>query len=140
MHSRACLVLRSGAFLTGACIVLVWVVCAVFGWAFTPYDPYRDDLLNTLAPPSAAHWFGTDQIGRDIFSRVIVGARPILSTAPLATLIATVLGTALGLLTGYLGGVVDLVVGRLIEVLLALPLGHRGAGGAGGAWARPPPR
>ena len=120
--SRWVLVLRSGAFLAGAAIVLVWVFCAVFGPAVTPYDPYRDDLMNTLSPPSAAHWFGTDQIGRDIFSRVIVGARPILSMAPLATLVATALGTALGLLTGYFGGLVDLVVGRLIEVILALPL------------------
>ncbi len=122
LPSRASLVLRSGAFLAGAGIVLLWVVCALLGSALTPYDPYADEMLNTLAPPSAAHWFGTDQLGRDIFSRVIVGARPILETAPLATLIATVLGTALGLLTGYLGGVVDLVAGRLIEVLLALPL------------------
>ncbi len=121
-RSRLALVLRSGAVLFGAVIVLVWVACALFGAWFTPFDPYQDDLANTLAAPSAAHWFGTDQIGRDIFSRVIVGARPILATAPLATLIATGLGTALGLLTGYLGGVVDLVVGRLIEVVLALPL------------------
>jgi peptide/nickel transport system permease protein len=115
-------VLRSGAFLVGAAIVLLWVCCAVFGPALTPYDAYADDLAQTLAAPSAAHWFGTDQLGRDIFSRVIVGARPILATAPLATLIATALGTALGLLTGYVGGALDLVVGRLIEVLLALPL------------------
>jgi peptide/nickel transport system permease protein len=121
-RSRVRLVLRSGAFLVGAGIVTIWVLCAVFGPSLTPYNPYADDLANTLAPPSAAHWFGTDQIGRDIFSRVIVGARPILETAPLATLIATALGTALGLLTGYVGGVVDLVIGRLIEVLLALPL------------------
>ena len=114
--------LRSGSFLVGAAIVLLWVVCALFGPHFVPLDPYKDDLLNTLAPPSAAHWFGTDQIGRDIFSRVIVGARPILSIAPLATLIATVAGTALGLLTGYFGGWLDAVVSRLIEVLLALPL------------------
>lgn len=120
--STARLLLRSGAFVTGALIVLVWVLCAIFGPAVAPYDPYADDLLHTLAAPSAAHWFGTDQLGRDIFSRVIAGARPILSTAPLATLIATALGTALGLLTGYAGGVVDLVVGRLIEMLLALPL------------------
>ncbi len=115
-------VLRSGAFLTGAAIVLLWVFCAAFGPAVAPYDPYATDLLDTLAAPSAAHWFGTDQIGRDIFSRVIVGVRPVLATAPLATLIATVLGTLLGLLTGYAGGVVDAVAGRLIEVLLALPL------------------
>ncbi len=114
--------LRSGGFLAGCAIVLMWVVCALFGPELTPLDPYKDDLLHTLVPPSAAHWFGTDQIGRDIFSRVIVGARPILSVAPLATLIATVAGTAIGLLTGYAGGWVDAVVSRLIEVLLALPL------------------
>ena len=114
--------LRSGSFLLGAAIVLVWVVCAVFGPAVAPLDPYKDDLLNTLAPPSMAHWFGTDQLGRDILSRVIVGARPILSVAPLATLLATVAGTALGLLTGYAGGWLDALVSRLIEVLLALPL------------------
>ena len=121
-RSRASLVLRSGVFLVGAAIVLFWVLCAVFGPSVVPQSPYADDLMNTLAAPSAAHWFGTDQLGRDIFSRVIVGARPILSVAPLATLIATVLGTSLGLLTGYAGGVVDMVLGRAIEVLLALPL------------------
>ena len=114
--------LRSRSFLAGAGIVLFWVFCAVFGPLVVPYDPYADELMNTLAAPSAAHWFGTDQIGRDIFSRVIVGARPILSVAPLATLLATAAGTALGLLTGYVGGWLDVLVGRLIEVLLALPL------------------
>ena len=115
-------ILRSGSFLAGAAIVLLWVACALAGPALAPQDAYADDMLNTLLPPSAAHWFGTDQIGRDIFSRIIVGARPILATAPLATLIAALLGTALGLLTGYRGGVVDLVAGRLIEIMLALPL------------------
>ena len=120
--SRFRRVLRSGPFLVGAVIVLFWIICGVFGPWLVPMDPYHDDLLNTLAPPSAAHWFGTDQIGRDIFSRVIVGARPILSVAPLATLIATILGTTVGLLTGYSGGWLDAITGRLIEVLLALPL------------------
>ena len=121
-RSTPALLLRSGGFLAGVAILTLWVVCALFGPAIAPQDPYKDDLLNTLMPPSAEHWFGTDQIGRDILSRVIVGARPILATAPLATLLATVLGTTLGLLTGYLGGLVDLAVGRLIEVMLALPL------------------
>ena len=120
--SRLGRVLRSGTFLVGAFIVLFWIVCAVFGPWITPLDPYKDDLLNTLMPPSAEHWFGTDQIGRDIFSRVIVGARPILSVAPLATLLATIAGTTIGLLTGYVGGLLDAILGRLIEVLLALPL------------------
>ena len=106
----------------GTLIVLFWIACAAIGPRLVPYDPYAVDLLNTLAAPSAAHWFGTDQLGRDVFARVITGARPILETAPLATIIATVLGTTLGLLTGTLGGVLDALVGRLIEVLLALPL------------------
>ena len=97
-------------------------MCAVFGPALTPFSPYADDLMHTLSPPSVVHWFGTDQIGRDIFSRVIVGARPILSIAPLATLLATMLGTLLGLVAGYAGGMIDTVVSRMIEVILALPL------------------
>ena len=121
-RTRMSLILHSGVFLTGLAIVLFWILCAVLGPSVVPQDPYADNMMNTLEPPSWAHWFGTDQLGRDIFARVVVGARPILSVAPLATLIATVLGTSLGLLTGYAGGVVDLVLGRLIEVLLALPL------------------
>ena len=114
--------LSSGGFVAGAGIVLFWVLCALFGPWLVPHSPYADDLMNALAPPSRAHWFGTDQIGRDIFSRVIAGARPILSVAPIATLLATVLGTTLGLVTGYVGGWLDLVLSRLIEVILALPL------------------
>ncbi len=122
MPSRLGMLMRSGTFLAGAAIVLFWTGCALFGPSLVPYDPYADDLLNTLAAPSGAHWFGTDQIGRDILSRVVVGARSILLVAPLATLIATIAGTTLGLLTGYVGGWLDAIIGRLIEVLLALPL------------------
>ncbi len=108
--------------LAGGGILLFWLGCALLGPLAAPYSPYADDLLNTLAPPSAAHWFGTDQIGRDVFSRVVAGARPILAIAPPATLLATALGTALGLAMGYFGGLADLALGRLIEALLALPL------------------
>ena len=114
--------LHSPSFLIGTAIVLFWSVCAVLGPGLVPFSPYRDDLMNTLARPSWVHLFGTDQIGRDVFSRVIAGARPILSIAPAATLLATIAGSALGLVAGYAGGVVDLVIGRLIEVILALPL------------------
>jgi peptide/nickel transport system permease protein len=114
--------LGSASFLFGAGIVVFWAFCAAFGPAFVPYSPYRDDLMHTLASPSAAHWFGTDQIGRDVFSRIVTGARPILSIAPAATLLATVLGTALGLVAGYFGGWTDVFIGRAIEVILALPL------------------
>ncbi len=114
--------LRSGTLLVGLAILIFWGTCAVFGAAITPFDPYADDLLATLAPPSAAHWFGTDQLGRDVFSRVLMGARDILIVAPLATLLGTALGTALGLCIGYLKGVLDDVVSRVIEALQALPL------------------
>ena len=72
--------------------------------------------------PSGSHWFGTDSLGRDMFSRVITGSRDILITAPLATLIGTVLGTALGLVMGYFRGITDDVIGRFVEAFLALPL------------------
>ncbi|UOM35247.1 ABC transporter permease [Acuticoccus sp. I52.16.1] len=121
-RSTAAILLTTPTFLVGAAIVLFWVGCAIFGDSLVPYDPFADDLLATLAPPSAAHWFGTDMIGRDVFSRVICGARDILIVAPLATLIGTVTGTAVGLSMGYFGGWVDAVVGRIIEVMLSLPL------------------
>ena len=116
------LALPSGSFLVGVAIVLLWVVCAIAGPALAPQDPYADDLMSTLLPPSAGHWFGTDQLGRDVLSRVIAGARPILATAPLATLLAAALGSAIGLLTGYRGGRLDWLAGRVIEIMLALPL------------------
>lgn len=112
---------RSAAFRTGMAIVLFWVTCALFGYQLVPYDPLAADILSALEPPSAEHWFGTDQLGRDIFSRTIVGSRDILTVAPLATLLATVVGTALGLLTGYFRGVVDDVISRLFEAIMAIP-------------------
>lgn len=121
-RSIGSMLLGSPSFLIGAAVLLFWAICALFAPIFVPYDPFADDLLNTLAPPSAEHWFGTDQIGRDVFSRVLVGARDILTVAPLATLVGTVTGTAIGLVTGYLGGWVDAIVGRLLEVMLSLPL------------------
>lgn len=113
---------RSRTFLAGAAILLFWIICALFGQFFVPYDPLADDIINSLLPPSAEHWFGTDQLGRDVFSRVIVGSRDILTVAPLATLLATVLGTTLGLVTGYFRGPVDDVISRIIEAFMAIPV------------------
>jgi peptide/nickel transport system permease protein len=115
------LVVRRPAFIIGAVILLFWVVCALFGSSFAPHDPYAQSLLANNQAPSSAHWFGTDQLGRDVFSRVIVGARSILLVAPLATLLGTIIGTALGLALGYLGGAFDAIVGRLVEAVLAVP-------------------
>ncbi len=116
------LLLRRPTFIVGATILLFWVICAIFGHQIAPQDPLAQQLLATNKAPSAAHWFGTDQLGRDVFSRVIVGARSILVISFFATLIGTVLGTALGLAMGYLGGVVDMIGGRIVEAVLALPL------------------
>ncbi len=114
--------LRSPAFLIGAIILLWWIVCALFGKAFAPYDPVAGSLIAFNQPPSGAHWLGTDALGRDVLSRVIVGARDILIVAPLATLLGTALGTTIGLVQGYFRGPVDSFSSRLVEAVLALPI------------------
>ena len=115
------LLLNKPTFLVGAAVLLFWIVCAIFGHAIAPYNPLAQQLLGTNAAPSGAHWFGTDPLGRDVLSRVIVGARSILIIAPLATILGTVLGTALGLAMGYFGGTFDLISSRFVEAVLALP-------------------
>lgn len=105
------LLLRRPTFLAGAVILLFWVACAIFGSVIAPHNPLAQQLLSTSQPPSGAHWFGTDQLGRDVLSRVIVGARSILAIAFAATVLSTVLGTMLGLVMGYLGGIVNIVAG-----------------------------
>ncbi|HUY29859.1 MAG TPA: ABC transporter permease [Acidimicrobiales bacterium] len=113
---------RSASFDVGCAILGFWVVCAVFGASFAPHPALAQSLLATNSPPSATHLFGTDQLGRDVLSRVIVGARSILVVAPLATVLGTAAGTALGLAMGYVGGVLDVVVSRVVEAVLALPM------------------
>ena len=113
--------LRSPTFMVGAAILLFWIVMALFSTVFTP-DPYAVDVSHTLAPPSGAHWFGTDATGRDVFARTLAGARPVLIIAPLATLLALVAGSLIGLVAGFYRGVVDEVLMRLVDVLLCLPV------------------
>ncbi|MGA3351958.1 MAG: ABC transporter permease [Acidimicrobiales bacterium] len=109
-------------FEVGAVVVLFWIICAVFGSSFAPYNPVSQNFLAFNAAPSSVHWFGTDYLGRDVLSRVIVGSRQILIIAPLATLLGTVVGTAFGLVMGYFRGIVDVVLSRVFEAVLALPL------------------
>jgi peptide/nickel transport system permease protein len=115
------LLLRRPTFLAGAAIVAFWIVCAVFGRQIAADNPLAQQLLGVNMAPSGTHWFGTDNLGRDVLARVIVGSREILIVTPLATLLGTVLGTILGLAMGYLGGAFDLLVGRVVEAVLALP-------------------
>lgn len=110
------------AFAIGFAVLCFWIGCALFAPLLVPYDPYADNMLHTLEQPSTQFWFGTDILGRDIFSRVLTGARPILVTAPLATLLGVGFGTVLGLLTGYLGGWFDAVFSRLLDTIMAMPL------------------
>jgi peptide/nickel transport system permease protein len=115
------LLARSPTFVVGSVIFWWWVFCAFLGGTIAPHDP-TGITPATLAAPSWHHLFGTDQLGQDVFSRVLAGARSILTIAPAATALAIVAGTTLGLVTGYKRGWVDDVVSRLIEALLAIPL------------------
>ena len=119
---RVRLLLRSPAFVVGVVIVGAWVLCALLGTLIAPHNPQADDILNKLRAPSGDHLFGSDRLGRDVLSRVIVGARSILIMAPLATLLGTVLGTAIGLVTGYYRGLVDEVTMRVVDAMLAVPV------------------
>jgi peptide/nickel transport system permease protein len=115
---------RSTTFWVGAAITFMWVMFAVLGDLVTPFDPLGtpQDVLNRLDPPSAEHWFGTDELGRDVLSRVIAGARQVLLVAVSATILGTIAGTALGLLVGYVGGIVDDIIGRILDAFLSIPL------------------
>jgi peptide/nickel transport system permease protein len=119
---RVRVLLRSPSFIIGASVIVFWVVCAILGSRITPYHPIFDQSSDPSLPPSSAHFFGTDRLGRDVFSRVLAGSRDILIIAPLATLLATMLGTALGLITGYLRGIVDDTVSRVFDAVLAIPV------------------
>ena len=90
-------------FVIGIVIIIVWIICAVLGERFMPYDPFNDFFDG---PPAARpeHWFGTDRLGRDVFSRVLVGARDVFIVAPPAALIGVVAGTLLGLIMGFYRG------------------------------------
>lgn len=90
-------------------------------WPLVPYSATEYDLLHTLAPPSASHWFGTDDRGRDVLSRMIYGARISLSVGFVAVGIALLIGIVLGALAGYYGGWTDHIISRCIEILLTIP-------------------
>ncbi len=121
-RERLRLLVRSPSFIIGAGIILFWVVCAILGSRITPFDPLYDQTADLSESPSRDHLFGTDRLGRDVFSRVLAGSRDILLVAPLATVLATVFGTVLGLTTGYFRGIADDTVSRIIDAVLAIPL------------------
>ncbi len=102
-------------------LLAVLVVFAVFGSAIAPHDPDEQRLFVSDTPPSAEFWAGTDQLGRDVLSRSLVGARPALVGAVVVSVGAFAIATVLGLISGYLGGATDAVVMRSVDLMLALP-------------------
>jgi peptide/nickel transport system permease protein len=112
---------RHKKVVAGAIILLILAVVAIFGPLFEPFNPLTQNLNALLSPPSHAHLLGTDDLGRDVLSRVISGTRLDLQIAFFGTIFCFLLGCSLGLLGGYFGGWVDLLVGRLIDVVQSFP-------------------
>jgi peptide/nickel transport system permease protein len=106
---------------TGVVIVIVMVLAAVAGPFLTSYDPAAQELSLRLEGPSGAHWFGLDELGRDILSRVMSGARVSLLVGFIVVSVSAIVGAALGAIAGYHGGLADDAIGRGIDVLLAFP-------------------
>jgi len=106
----------------GVLLVLVFVILAIFAPLLSPYDPLAMDAAVALEAPSAAHWMGTDEYGRDILSRVIWGSRASLPVAIGAAILSAVIGVPLGLIAGYFGGRLDVLIMRLLDAVLAFPL------------------
>jgi len=105
----------------GALIILGMMLVALFAEVLAPYDPYRGDYGLQFARPSVDHWFGTDEFGRDVLSRVMYGARIALFVGFVASFAGCTLGGLLGVVSAYWGGKVDLILERLMDVLLAFP-------------------
>jgi len=105
----------------GSVIVLFFVLVAIFAPMIAPFDPNASNWLAIRQAPSALHWFGTDDLGRDILSRVIFGARASLLVGIVSVVIAIVIGVPLGLISGYFGGWVDVVISRCTDALLSCP-------------------
>lgn len=104
-----------------AVLIALVLLLAVFAPLVAPYGEAEQDVLARLQPPSAAHWFGTDELGRDVLSRILYGSRLSLAIGILPSVISLVIGIVLGLLAGYFGGWADYVIMRLADVMLSVP-------------------
>src|SRR5580692_2234719 len=128
MSSPAAVPLRSPPTLRrlgetiGWALLGVVLLMAVLGEAIAPYDPLATAPLDALQPPSAAHWFGTDSLGRDVFSRTLAAARIDLAVASIAVLASLSVGAGIGAAAGWAGGWVDRIVGRVVDTIMAFPL------------------
>lgn len=105
----------------GGLIVLLLTVCTIIGPYITPYDPFEIDVVNRLEPPSTQHWFGTDEQGRDLLSRIIYGSRYTVLIGIITVSIAATGGILIGLPSGFFGGWVDTLVMRIMDIMLSFP-------------------
>ncbi|WP_413733787.1 D,D-dipeptide ABC transporter permease [Sodalis sp. RH21] len=112
---------RSPLTLMGAAIMLIVLLLMVFSPWLAPLDPNAIDLAARLQAPSAAHWFGTDEVGRDLFSRVLVGSRQSVTAGLAVVILAGTLGSLLGCFSGVIGGVVDALIMRCMDIMLSVP-------------------
>ena len=112
---------KNKLMLTGGGLVFLLLVISLLAPWLAPYDPGQIDLNNVLAAPSMNHWFGTDQLGRDVLSRMIWGARISLKVGFVATGFAIIIGTMLGAVSGYYGGWVDSIIMRFVDIMLCFP-------------------
>jgi peptide/nickel transport system permease protein len=108
--------------LVGLAIIVLFTLIAIFADVLVPYDPTAVNLGERFVQPGSGHWFGTDNLGRDILSRVIVGARISLQVGVLTVALAMLIGVPAGLMAGYLRGTVDTVIMRLVDIFLAFPV------------------
>jgi len=112
---------RNRAAVVGAAIVILFLAMAILAPLISPFDPAQTNFRLVRKAPDALHWFGTDEIGRDILARVIFGARASLLAGCISVLVALAVGVPLGLIAGYLGGWYDMVISRCTDALLSIP-------------------
>ncbi|MDF2368462.1 ABC transporter permease [Sneathiella sp.] len=120
-HLRYVLTENPVTLIAGTMFVLL-VIAAFIGPSIVPYDPMASSASQSLKPPSWEHWFGTDQLGRDVFSRIVVATRLDLAIAVSAVAISFIFGSVLGSLAGFFGGWADRIVGRITDTIMAFPL------------------
>lgn len=113
--------LRNQMAVAGMVIILIWLLVAISAPVIAPYDPYEQKIEDRLSAPSAQHLFGTDELGRDVFSRVIYGAQISLPIGLIVIVFAVTVGCLIGASAGYIGGVYDLLIMRLADITLAFP-------------------
>lgn len=114
-------VLRHRLSRVGLVVIALLCALAIFAPLLAPYSPYDQDLYHVLAPPSAAHWLGTDNLGRDLLSRLLYGTRVSLSVGLVSSLVSAMLGVLIGLFAGFHGGVTDAIIMRITDAFLCFP-------------------